>query len=420
MAKLYKKSRVPVVSSTTAITPYKSSYRKKKKKSKLYGGRYYINPMNRFKLPKYALAQSNPFHLDVVGVKIPDSATTPSVGFPDMNIYTAAGTSGSLTGFAFAPSLTYTVASTAGLGSWTWAAAFGGSSSSSAGPNILQNFSAIRPVAHGIRIVANQNIQTAAGFVHMCLFPNTVYNVTTWQLPTTIGQMQRLPGYRRLSVSSLTQRAAVYVNKYLDETSYRYTDPVDNQLPSGSAKGTFEFAYQWNTIVIALEGTTTGSILEIENLVHYEGIVQLGSTLAVPATPAEPSNPNVTAGVSRMVAKKDPLIVDEGTPMEDTITTKIDTQNFCDAECKGEILTDTLSGTLQGIEVGYQAGGVYGAAVAGTAAGLGGFAYGVGRQVRKRMRSSGYQYTGGRGYDYGRRSSTSPGVMLGNNNNQIV
>lgn len=413
MAKLYKKSKVPVVSSTTAITPYRSGYRKKKRKTgKAYYSKEYLSRVNRMKLPTYALAQSNPFHLDVVGVKIPDSATTPSVGFPDMNIYTVAGTSGSLTGYAFAPSLTYTVASTAGVGSWSWPAAFGGTSSSNAASNITTNFSAVRPVAHGIRIVANQNINTAAGFVHMCLFPNTVYNITTWQFPTTIGQMQRLPGYRRLSVSSLTQRAAVYVNKYLDETSYRYTDPVDNQLPSSGGKGIFEFSYQWNTIIIALEGTTTASILEVENLVHFEGIVQLGSTLAVPATPAEPSNPFVTAGVSRMVAKKDPLIVDEGTPMEDTITTKIDTQNFCDAECKEDILGYTASGALQGSQYG----------LAGTiSGGLGGFAYGVGRQVRKRMRNySGYEYAGGRGFDMGRRSGTSPGIVMGNNNNQIL
>jgi len=141
----------------------------------------------------------------------------------------------------------------------------------------------VRPVAHGIRITCPISPTTIQGELHLCLYPMSQATGSTWALPVNVSQMQRLPSYKRVPLAELTQKPMIYVNKYMDDTAFRYFDPNDTFLGNlGSGTNAFDFGNQWCCIVIAIEnpyGSVTNN-LDIENSVilkPFKKLVQLKS-----------------------------------------------------------------------------------------------------------------------------------------------
>lgn len=289
------------------------------------GRKMVIAPKNGFVMgdavSQYQLAQIDAFDPRAVGVKIPDSNTTPSCGVmvsDDFNL-TSPGTNFAVC-YALQPSISTSLVTSNSVTSavaWTWPATFTGTTASNKYGSIAANFDLFRPVAHGVRISSSLSSTAAAGFVHIAVYPSRTTK-TTWDFPTTIAGMADCMWYTRITLSSLTQTPYVIQNKFLDCTAQRYIDTTDStnkqgDNPTGSGNttraGVFNVANEWCTILIALEGTAVGGSLTVpvsaENLVHYEALPAPGGVQA--GGPAAQFDPRDLQGASAIGAQTNPV-----------------------------------------------------------------------------------------------------------------
>jgi len=303
-----------------ARPPY--SFRRKNRTGTKRGGYIYYDkyPQRVPRAPrlktKYLTALANPFHPNSYGIRIPDSNTVPSQSFYSLETQqiTSSATAGWATAQLYFPNLQYQGANGIGTSGtvWGWGANYLAQDFGNAQVwvNTAMNYSAIRPVAHGIKITAIQALTAITGTLHYGYGPMVVNNQVTWTGPVSIAQMQRLTGYGRVAISSLSQKPLVLVNRPLDVTSQRYVAPGDTQL--GTVDGGFDFANQWCCIYIAIEGASPVStaILEIDSLIHYEGIVATAGNAGIISTgqDAEPYNPTVIGAAAHMLADSSPTI----------------------------------------------------------------------------------------------------------------
>jgi len=275
----------------------------------------------RRRISKFELGQINPFDKNVYGAKIPDSNTQPSTTTVTEDRYVFTGSATDLAQCkAFLPNVVANaVASVDSTSSaWTWSAGFAGSSSSTSVNAVSTSFAGIRPVAHGVRISSQAAPTTITGFVHVAVFPLSTFGVTTWNLPINISQMAQLPWYRRFTIAQLTQTPVIVVNKFMDCTATRYSDP-DSDLVSTATDATFQFGSSWCVILVAVEGQpVNGSNLSCENLVHYEAIPQYGTGLGsvFGTSPAAPFNTEQLESVSRVAGRTGAVFVDEATSIQ--------------------------------------------------------------------------------------------------------
>ena len=103
----------------------------------------------------FEAAQIDPFCPEALGAKIPDSNTYPSTAFKIADIQAGLQTDANgIIAFAMLPSVqAYAVKGvSASTSSWTWTAAYGGTTASARIGSITSNFTLFRPVAHGIRV----------------------------------------------------------------------------------------------------------------------------------------------------------------------------------------------------------------------------------------------------------------------------
>jgi len=263
-------------------------------------------------LTKYELGQVNPFDPQCNGVKIPDSNTQPSdtARCEDRWIQVSNATAGIAGCSAYLPNLTANAVNASGstADSWGWLSSFGGSVSSSQRPNYISSFQAVRVAAHGIRISSPAAPTTITGFVHVCLYPITTSSNTGWDLPSTIAQMAQLPWYRRFTVASLTQRSVTVVNKFIDATATRYTDPNSDLIGTGNDLS-FQFSGGWCAIIVAHEGVPPSTnVLSIENLVHYETLQKVGASGS--QSPAAMYNVSELEDVSRIASQGNAIFME--------------------------------------------------------------------------------------------------------------
>ena len=94
----------------------------------------------------------------------------------------------------------------------------------------------MRSVAHGIKITCPLNLTTAAGYVHIASYTLNTQGKSTWALPTTVAGIQDLPGYKRVTLQSLTQNPLIVVNKFLRD--YKCLDVPDHVLFAWSGSPT--------------------------------------------------------------------------------------------------------------------------------------------------------------------------------------
>nr|UOF78474.1 coat protein [Cressdnaviricota sp.] len=267
---------------------------------------------SEYALPKFLMAQLYPFDREVQGVRVPDDSTAPSSPFMISDTVTCALPATSTTGNAHAmffypnPGTIATQAAAtaaAAASSWTWPASYGGKITCSKYGAITAQYEVARPVAHGIRISCSLAPTTVTGFCHVGLYSLSDYNQSTWSLPTTIAQLTDLPFYKRMTLASLTQTPFVVVNKYLDQTAFRYIDPDAPEQGNITTAGNFHVASSWMGIIVVVEGhgqAASSQILSIETVCHLEGQSKFGA-LAQDG-PAEPPRPDMFAATSEAVS----------------------------------------------------------------------------------------------------------------------
>jgi len=255
---------------------------------------------------KFALLQIDPFESRGLGGKIPDSTTVPSLSVTTteiVNLDLAVGTNSRCWGFTPAVSATI-VSATEGAGSWTWAAAYGGTGSSSKRTDYIAAYELDRPVAHGVRISSGVAPTSATGFVHVAIAYEGYYNQATWPFPTTTAGMAAYAWYKRVPLASLTQTPMTIINKYVDETAFRYRDSTAAAYTNAGI-AEFHTAGGWGTILIAVEGGAAGQLnpIQAEWVYHSEAIPK--NTGVASGTPAAPMNSTILSGTSQMVANTD-------------------------------------------------------------------------------------------------------------------
>lgn len=256
---------------------------------------------------KFLLAQIDPFDPRTLGAKVPDAATMPSLSVVDVEnaglTLTVATTQRC---FAFNPQ--YTVAyvnSVEGAAGWTWPAAFGGTSDRSKRTAYISAYELDRPVAHAVRLSSPVAPTSATGFVHIAIAFEAMLGVTSWQWPTTTAGLSGYAFYKRVTLASLTQSPLTIVNKFCDETAFRYSSANTGLLSAGTASTNNEFQVNrsWGTILVAVEGVNSLAPLEVENLLMTEATPQSSSVLT--GTSAAPFQPSVLAGAGHASANMD-------------------------------------------------------------------------------------------------------------------
>jgi len=260
---------------------------------------------------KFILAQADPFEPRCLGAKIPDSNTVPSVACPSSQLFTPLLVSGAGTvdAVAFLPALTNSIVEAAsGAGTWAWPAAYGGTDWSAA-TSYRSTFELSRPVAHGIRISSSVAPTSATGFVHIAVAYEAFNASASWPFATTIAQMSGYSWYKRVTLASLTQTSLTVINKYVDETAFRYsgsdTVGVESALPME-----FHVPYGWGAIMIATEGIPSNNPIQVEMILHTEAIPK--NTSVLQGNTAAPYSPQLIGASANMVSNSDFTHTEDG------------------------------------------------------------------------------------------------------------
>jgi len=269
---------------------------------------------------KFALAQLDPFEPRALGAKVPDSNSIPSLANADtdqVSIPTIAGQN--IRAMAFWPTYTDAVllsgyiTATPNVLEWGQTATAGLTVATLSDrrntTNVIAAIEGIRPVAHAIRISSSLASTTATGFVHVGLA--TESRLTTvagqWELPRTVAEMTGLAYYKRFTISSLTQSPITVINKWIDDTAFRYNIPSSRNVPTttGGSMNSFEFGGSWGQLVVFLEGApaSTTSVVSIEHILLSELLPKKDSFIL--GTTAAPNSPPTMGAVGAMVSEQD-------------------------------------------------------------------------------------------------------------------
>jgi len=259
---------------------------------------------------KFALAQLDPFYSGVAGAKIPDSNSIPSISTTDIEqvTLTSSAVAADLNGMAFRPQYTWgTQTATAGA-ALNWGVAYvTNSANRSKRTGYVAAIELTRPVAHAIRISCPVAPTTASGFVHIGISTETSYGAATWQYPTSIATVSGVQFYKRVTLASLTQSPLTIINKWLDDTAFRYSGPTSD-LVQGTGNS-FQTDFAWGTIVIITEGVPVSTaVISAEHLLISEGIPTKDAPIL--GTPAAMSSPGTLSATSSMSANTEPFHTD--------------------------------------------------------------------------------------------------------------
>ena len=65
----------------------------------------------------------------------------------------------------------------------------------------------------------------------------------------------RFAVYRKVTLASLTQSPLTVVNKFLDQTAFRYIDTTEATAGfTNASRANFHITHSWGTIFVALDG----------------------------------------------------------------------------------------------------------------------------------------------------------------------
>jgi len=269
---------------------------------------------------KFLVAQLDPFDTKCLGAKVPDSNSMPSIANADTDQIPLATVAGqNVRGFAFWPTYTDAVLtggySTAGSQDVLWdtatqtlpavAAVFSNRRNQA---NIIASIEGSRAVAHGIRLSCSISPTTASGFVHVGIATESRLSGsnTAWELPKNVSEMTGLAFYKRYTVASLTQSPVTIINKWIDDTAFRYNIPASRNVPTSATgnHGTFEFGGSWGQLVVIVEGAPSSTnVLSAEHILLTELLPKKESFIL--GTAAAPNSPDTMSVVSTMVQEQD-------------------------------------------------------------------------------------------------------------------
>jgi len=274
---------------------------------------------------KFVMTQADPFDTKYFGSKIPDSSTLPSISTPVQYNQSLSTTSNPADNpslahaWAFYPSLVGSTAVAQGTtaSAWDWA---GGSAARINSPqysSFRTQFEAYRPTAHAIRLSCPFAPTSTTGFVHIAIATETIYTpggAPGPQFNNLAANLSELSGYtfyKRVTLASLTQSPITLINKWTDDTAFRYQSPwAGNQTDATGASLTFQIPWSWGTLIVAVEGastvTTGGQVitpLQAEVVLHTECIPDKSSTLL--GSTAAAFSPGMMSAVSHAVANTD-------------------------------------------------------------------------------------------------------------------
>lgn len=272
---------------------------------------------------KFVLAQADPFETKCFGAKIPDSSTIPSVSTPiqyNQSLTTAAATQPAwAAAWAFYPAVYQSFLTPLGATASTWSWATTVASDAPVASKFGSAFEAFRPVAHAIRLSCPFAPTSTTGFVHVALATETIYsaaNTTGVQyanLAADIASMSGYTFYKRVTLASLTQTPLTIINKWTDETAFRYSSPYayasTGAVSNTNSANTFQVPLSWGTLLVAVEGVSTSTTpaqitpLQAEIILHTESIPDKSGTL-IGSTAAAYSSSTLNA-VSQAVAGTD-------------------------------------------------------------------------------------------------------------------
>lgn len=265
---------------------------------------------------KYVLSQADPFDENVDGVKIPDANAQPSVPLKAEDTFDVAINASETTrAIGINPTLnkTFYGSATNTASAWTWGSSYAGTVSSTKLSQLRSDFELFRPVAHACRITSGLAPTAAKGFLHVAVFTMSTFGQTTWPCPTTISELQSVPGYKRYPIGRLTAEGVTVVNRPLDCTAQRYID-TDNDIYGSSATNEFNVPCQWGTIIIAVTGCDASTVpVSIENIIHSECIPR--STSISQATSAAKYNVAALAAAANAQSKTQASALDSEKPM---------------------------------------------------------------------------------------------------------
>jgi len=252
---------------------------------------------------KFILAQADPFEPKAFGGKIPDSSTIPSIATPLQYNFSLTSTTAATDkpsnahAWAFYPHMVNCNITAIGLSASTWGWGAGTTLSSATQASKYQAaFEAFRPTAHAIRLSCPFAPTSTTGFVHIALATETVFGSSTpssnpyVNLATNFGDMSGYTFYKRVTLASLTQSPLTLVNKWTDETAFRYQSPfADPSVASNSntsMANQFHIPLSWGVLLVAVEGVSTDNTLaasitplQAEIILHTEGIPDKAGTL---------------------------------------------------------------------------------------------------------------------------------------------
>jgi len=180
----------------------------------------------RVVVPKYFKAQMNAFDSGGYGVRIPDTNTAPSSAFYCYDEGSVSAVLAKSNAIAFFPNAQkYASTGTAGVGlTWTWNVAnwTADTLQTAKSSAVIANYTLARPVAHSVRLTCNGASSATTGFVHIALVSVNTLATTpnASNLPKNVTDMSSLPGYRRVTLSSLTENPLIISNRFLDESAH--------------------------------------------------------------------------------------------------------------------------------------------------------------------------------------------------------
>lgn len=257
-------------------------------------------------LHSFTLAHVNPFDRKCFDCRVPDQSTAPSSAFFLYDTLEMVSGGVNSVPYIFSPWNTkYAVGmNTTSPTGWAAPADFVTNLQNYAKLSSMQSqYTLVRPVAHGLRLSCPLSPQTVTGYTHVCLYPISNYGDTTWQVPTSISQMQDCPFYQRFTNAQLIANPITIVNKYSDEAAFRYRDTNDSGTPV--LTGTEYRNFGWMMIVVVVTGAPAATALAVENIVHMEGQA-LSGNLSGDLT-SEQWRPSVMAATSEYAANVSPV-----------------------------------------------------------------------------------------------------------------
>lgn len=261
---------------------------------------------------KFALAQIDPFDPKCLGAKIPDSNTMPSIANQDVDqIGLSVGADAATVPYAIAFSPGYQQAvlrSGVAAGAVNWS--INNWTNRRNLNSVVTAIEGIRPVAHAIRMSCSLAPTSTTGFVHVGLAVENRYGSAPGvpDFPQTINEMTGLPHYRRFTLASLTQSPVTAINKWIDETAFRYDAASTDQSFSDPAVAlsvtNFNFNRSWAFIIVMVEGAPINTnALSFEHLLSTECLPRRSAFIM--GNLAAPNSPGTMSAVSSMQSETD-------------------------------------------------------------------------------------------------------------------